>query len=78
MGDQEAEAARQNSIKLKKKIQDRTGMNYFCKFPALDEDYAECARGKWSIGHILLDYGLCVLLQLTANASLTSQQFFNF
>lgn len=26
MGDQEAEAARQNSIKLKKKIQDRTGM----------------------------------------------------
>jgi len=26
MGDREVEAARQNSIKLKKKIQDRTGM----------------------------------------------------
>lgn len=26
MGDSEVEAARQNSIKLKKKIQDRTGM----------------------------------------------------
>lgn len=56
MGDQEAEAARQNSIKLKKKIQDRTGMNGFCKFPALDGEYAEC--GKCSIGQILLDYGL--------------------